>query len=88
MGRDGLGVWDGNVKLMIVLTINITKFTELKKKKERKHSNFRRTFPEKMKIGYTGSFCCGEVKTNPTSIHKDAGSIPGLTWWVGDLVLL
>ena len=25
--------------------------------------------------------------SNPTSIHKDTGSIPGLTQWVKDLVL-
>ena len=26
--------------------------------------------------------------TNPTSIHEDAGLIPGLTWWVKEGVLL
>ena len=30
---------------------------------------------------------CGAVETNATSIHKDAGSIPCLTQWVGDLAL-
>ena len=29
------------------------------------------------------SSCCDLVITNPTSIHKDAGSIPSLTQWVG-----
>ena len=35
-----------------------------------------------------GSSHCGSVVTNPTSIHEDAGLIPGSTQWVKDLVLL
>ena len=34
-----------------------------------------------------GSFHCGAAEMNPTSVHKGAGSIPGLTQWVGDLAL-
>ena len=33
----------------------------------------------KKKKNTLGSSHCGAAKTNPTSIHEDAGSIPGLT---------
>ena len=35
-----------------------------------------------------GSSHCGSVVMNPTTVHEDAGLIPGPTQWVKDLALL
>ena len=36
------------------------------------------------KLTTRGSSHCGSVVMNPTRIHKNAGSIPGLAQWVKD----
>ena len=41
-----------------------------------------------MKLNRGGSSHCRSVVTNPTSIHEDVDSIPGLAQQVKDLVLL
>ena len=41
-----------------------------------------------IKNGVSWSSCCGSVVMNPTSTHKDVGSIPGPIQCVKYLVLL
>ena len=40
-----------------------------------------------LKINSYRSSHCGTVETTLTSVHDDAGLIPGLAHWVGDPVL-
>jgi len=42
---------------------------------------------ENEKTNIYGSSHCGTAEINLTSIHKDVGSIPGFTQWVGDPAL-
>ena len=44
--------------------------------------------PVDLKNMHQLEFRRGSAVTNPTSIHKDVGSIPGPTQWVEDLALL
>ena len=39
------------------------------------------------RIGTLGSSHCGSMETNLTSVHEDAGTIPGPTQWVEDPAL-
>ena len=38
-------------------------------------------------LSFLGSSHCGSVELNPTNIHEDVGSIPGLAQWFGDPAL-
>ena len=58
---------------------------------EVKKLRFRRVNLHKVpqiRSDWLGSSCCGSAVMNTTSLHKDAGSIPGLAQWVKDPALL
>ena len=63
--------------------------------KENRNDTYVGTWKEPLKynvkwnkqINKTRSSRLGSVEMNPTSLHEDAGSIPGLTPWVKDLAL-
>ena len=48
---------------------------------------YRKFKKYKKKKKKKGNSHCGSVVMNPTGIHEDTGSIPGLVWWVRDPAL-
>ena len=48
------------------------------KKKKKRIGRYLKSHPETTNIKNSWSPVYGSVVTNPTSIHEDAGSVPGL----------
>ena len=59
--------------------MSVTCLTACHRDTPRRHFNSRK---------HPRSSYCGSAETNPTSIHEDAGLIPGLDQWVRDLAFL
>ena len=70
------------MKIVLVLESKCTKHNPRNYIEERKVEDIQR--PQTFR---NGSSYHGSVEMNMTSVHEDAGLIPGLTQWVKDLAL-
>ena len=71
------------IKIKLSLKTCINPYLTCSQRGSTSHSLVQISFQDTLKQKQGGSFHCGAVKTNPTSIHEDAGSIPALAHSVG-----